>query len=249
MERGVAGFNRRNALALGGALVLAACTSKVTTTEDTATEHEALAQPATIVVRDFAIDPGAVRVDTGVGGTIRRTLSDTDSADARENDIALVRAAIRGGLEQAIAKMGLPVHAAVSPLPAGPYVEIRGTVLSIDEGNRTRRNIVGFGAGKSMVRAKAEVFYVAPNAPARLLESYDARVDSGHMPGLGIGAAAGSVSAMAVGGGVKVATAGQSEVESEAKKLAERLSVNLGTLFADHHWIPASAIPSTGLLR
>lgn len=244
----IAALNRRGTLILSGALLVAACTSKVTS-EETAADHDALPQPATIVVQDFAIDPNAIHIDMGVGGTIRRALSDTESADARANDIALVRAAVRGGLEQAIAKMGLAVHPVGNPMPAGPYVEIRGTVLTIDEGNRTRRNIVGFGAGKSMVRAKAEVFYVAPNAPARLLESYDARVDSGHMPGLGLGAAAGSVSALAVGGGVKVATAGQAEVESEARKLADRLSVNLGTLFADHHWIPASAIPSTGLLR
>jgi Domain of unknown function (DUF4410) len=61
-------------------------------------------------------------------------------------------------LVQEIRKLGLPVESAEM---AGPVTEgqlsIEGQFLTIDEGNRTRRLVIGFGAGASHVRIAVQM--------------------------------------------------------------------------------------------
>jgi hypothetical protein len=210
----------------------------------------ALPRPTMVVVDDFAVAPDAVRVDTGLGGTARRILSGTDISAERARTIAAVRDAARDSLIQAIVGMNLPARSPALGAAATPFVEIRGTLLSINEGNQTRRNVIGFGAGESSVTATVQIIYVAPGAAPLVLESLNADSDSGRMPGLavgGAGAAAGHVAAAAASGGEKVATAGHADTDVEARNMAQGLAAKIGALFAQQGWIPASAVPSSGL--
>ena len=80
---------------------------------------------------------------------------------------------------------------------------VSGNILSIDQGNRTRRNVVGFGVGESKVTAKVNVYIQAPGEAPRLLQSFNADSESGKKPGLavaGVGAAAGSAATAAADG-------------------------------------------------
>lgn len=236
--------------ALLGCAMLAACSTRATTTgtyvPPATAAVAALPRPMVVVVGDFATDASAVRVDRGIGGTLRRTLSGTSANSTQTRDAAAVQLGITDALMQAIRDMGLPVQEAGGPPPVLPYVQVRGRVTSIDEGNRTRRTAVGFGAGQSNVRATAEVLYVPPGAEPRLLQTYEASSDSGHMPGLTVGAAsaaAGHTAAAAANGGMNLTNAGHADVSAEAKRLGERMAVNVGKLFAEQGWIPQSAVP------
>src|SRR5258707_6348653 len=51
---------------------------------------------------------------------------------------------------------------------AGNRVIVDGQMLSIDEGNRTRRNLIGLGAGHSTVEADMQVYYDASDSGAKL---------------------------------------------------------------------------------
>ncbi len=243
----------RAAAAFLGCALLAACSTRTTTTGSyvpPATATAALPRPAMVVVDDFAVEPNAARVDPGIGGALRRGLSGMTGGDAQARDADAVRFGITESLTQAIGRMGLPVQEATGGPPTGPYVEVRGRVISIDEGNRTRRTAVGFGAGQSDVRAMAQVLYVASGAEPRLLQTYDASSNSGHTPGLAVGAASaasGSAAAAAANGGVNLVNAGRADVGAEAKRLGGRMAVNLGTLFAEQGWIPQAAVPTPSL--
>jgi hypothetical protein len=231
--------------------LLAGCSSRATTTGNYVAPGAAgLAKPTMVVVEDFSVDPTAVRVDQGIGGVLRRGVSGMSGTDAQATDADGVRFGITDGLTRAIGGMGLPVQQAAAQSPAGPYIVVRGQVIAIDEGNRTRRTAVGFGAGKSSVRAAAQVIYMAPGAEPRLLQTYSASIDSGHMPGLAAGAAGaagGSAEAAAASGGLHVANAGRADVSAEAKRLGARMAVNMGGLFAREGWIPQSAVPTPAL--
>lgn len=231
---------RRGGLGIAlSCIILTACSTRVTPQGPQPVAMAPLPRPTAVVVDDFAIDADAVRVDSGIGGTARRVLSGEDTADEQARVTADVRSATREALLEAIGAMKLPAQPATAPLPAPPYVEIRGVILSIDEGNRTRRNLIGFGAGKSSAEANAEIFYVTANG-ARLLQSYDASSNSGRMPGLaagGAGAAAGHVAAAAANGGAKIATAGNSDAAANARRIAAGLADQFSTLFAQQGWI------------
>lgn len=243
----------RTTAALLGCALLAACSTRATTTGTyvaPAAATAALPRPDAVVVEDFIVDPSAVRVDQGIGGTLRRGLSGMSGNDAQARDANAVRFGITDSLTQAIRRMGLPVQEATVQTPAAPYVEVRGRVISIDEGNRTRRTAIGFGAGLSNVRAMAQVIYVAPGAEPRLLQTYSASSNSGHTPGLAVGAASaagGNAAAAAANGGMNLVNAGRADVGAEAKRLGARMAVNVGTLFAQQGWIPQSSVPRPSL--
>ena len=59
---------------------------------------------------------------------------------------------------------------------------IKGQLISIDEGNRTERVIVGLGAGRSDVRAQVQVYEVTP-AGSQLIDTIEVdgkRADAGN---------------------------------------------------------------------
>jgi hypothetical protein len=232
-------------------VLLSACSTKVTSTmAPTAQPVTMLPRPNMIVVDDFAVDPSVVRVDSGIGGTVRRAISGTDTAQEQAQQAANVSRVLRDSLIGQIYTMNLPARSPALGPVAPPYVEVRGTLTSIDEGNQTRRTIIGLGAGKSDVQASVALYYVAPGAPPALIQSYDGNANSGRMPGLavgGAGAAAGHVGMAAANGTMNVATAGHGDADADAQHLAKDLAAQLGAVFAQEGWIPASSVPSVGL--
>ena len=79
-----------------------------------------------VVVDDFAVDPTAVQVDPGIGGTLRQSMSGMSGSDAQARDADAVRFGVTDALTQAIGRMGLPVQQATGRPPARPYVVVRG---------------------------------------------------------------------------------------------------------------------------
>jgi hypothetical protein len=228
--------------------VLAACSTRVNSTGPTASVT-VLPRPNMIVVDNFLVDPSVVRVDGGLGGTARRIISGTSASDDQVQTATKVQAALRDRMIAAIFNMNLPVRSTDLGPASPPFVELRGTITSIDEGNQTRRNVIGLGAGKSSVEATAQLYYVAPNAPPVLLQSYQADANSGRMPGLvvgGAGAAAGHVAMAAANGGMKIASTGHADADADADRLTRDLADKVGAIFVQQGWIPASA-PSAGM--
>lgn len=160
-----------------------------------------------------------------------------------------MQSAISDTLVEALRKAGLPAEHALpgTPFHAGDVV-VAGRVLRIDEGNRTRRIGIGFGAGRSVVQATAELSAIVPDGPPVLLQSYQGSADSGRTPGLAVGASSAIVQSDA-GIGVLSATmhAGnetrRSPVAREAASLGSRLARDIGSYAAGRGWIAASAVP------
>ena len=238
----------RAALAL--TVLLCACATQVTQTGNyLPSGGAAMPRPHRVLVADFGVAPEAVQLDQGVGPRVLRLMGSGASAETPARE---VQDAISEALLDDIRKMGLPVERAEPGTPPRPdELLVQGQILKIDQGNRTRRLTVGFGAGKSSVEAKVQVYYGrGAGAQPELLRTYDADANSGRKPGLALGAASaaggGSLAPAAVSGALGVHSEKQG-VAGQGQHLGDRIAYNLGELFVQQGWIPASSAPARSL--
>jgi hypothetical protein len=240
-------YLQRAALA-AGLLMLAACGSShvQTARPGVATRN---ARPDRIIVQDFAAQPGVVTLDSGIGPRVVRAVGGAGSDTDQRETAGKVVAKLSDTLVKELDTTGIPValgSATPSLAPNYTSLVVSGNILSIDQGNRTRRNVVGFGVGESKVTAKVDVYIQAPGEAPRLLQSFNADSESGKKPGLavaGVGAAAGSAAtaaAVGVGGSVASETFGAT-VEDDAARMGKEIAASLKTLFSDQGWAVAAA--------
>jgi hypothetical protein len=231
-------------IGLGFCLVLGACAKAHVDVTQSYT-GEPLARPTRVLVQDFAIDPAEVRLDQGVRARITREMSDSSLSAAQQAAAAKARSALTAALVQRLNVYGLPAEAAPpgGDAAAGPSVIVQGQIVSEDEGNRTRRTLIGLGAGASELAVDAQVYYVQGTAAPRLLESFTVSGDSGQAPGaaetMGMGAAAGrAATSAAVGVGMRGANDYRSAGDDDnGRRAGQALAVDLGKFFAKLGWI------------
>jgi len=205
----------------------------------------ALPRPSVVLVSDFAVTPEDVKLDSGVGSRLKSLFSSASTDDQQVETGRKVAAAVSKTLVKEIEKLGLPViQGDAGSTTAGNTLVVTGQLLSIDEGNRTRRNIIGLGAGSSSVKADTQLYYRSAGTGERLVASYEANSESGRKPGaaetLGVGAATDAVGRMAVtSAGTSVASETLSaDVDDLGAKMAKEIAKQLAQFSAKQGWIP-----------
>lgn len=205
-----------------------------------------------IVVRDFAVTADEVKLDRGVSARVQEAMSGS-SVTAQESEIGhKVAGAISETLVQEIGALGLPVMRASDATHAASRntLIVDGQLLSIDEGNRTRRNVIGLGAGRSKVEAEVQVSYVGTGADATRIETLTADAESGRKPGgaetMGAG---GIVGRLAESAGLTAGASAASEtlsanVDADGRRMGKAIAQKLADLFAREGWIPPAAVPN-----
>lgn len=243
------GRPRREALLLV-ALLAAGCATRVSSSTPPPSGDAAnLPRPTRIIVTNFEVDPSAVVQDQGIGPRLQRQFSGGSPLAARETIAGDVQTAISDTVVAALDKAGLPAELVPSNAVYRPGdLVVTGRVSRIDEGNRTRRMGIGFGAGKSIVEANAQLYAIVANGPPVLLQTYDGKADSGRKPGLAVGASMAVANASPAVGLLSGATnisgkSRRSPVGKEAASFGSRLATNIGEFAADRGWIPASSVP------
>jgi hypothetical protein len=230
------------AAALMGIAILAACTSTESQVESDAAM---LPRPQIVVVDTFAASPDEVTLDEGLTTEIEQAVKERHGASRTQQEIEAGRQvadAIADKLVVEIRDMGLSAERG-SALPAGAQnaLLIKGQLISIDEGNRTERVIVGLGAGRSDVRAQAQVYEVTPTG-SRLVDTIEVDGKSGLTPGMaetmGVGGLTGHLLvATAVSGGVHVVSEAMgADVVADADRAAKGIAKQLAALFAQEGW-------------
>jgi Domain of unknown function (DUF4410) len=140
-------------------------------------------------------------------------------------------------LVKELGSLGIPVQPASAALPtASPTLSLEGQILSIDEGNRTQRMVIGFGAGASEVRSLVQAYELTPDA-RRIVEDFYATVKSSRKPGMGsmagVGAAAGhAATSAAMGTGTSLLAEHAQTVEGDAATMAKEIRKTLEKYFA-----------------
>ncbi|MGH6898856.1 MAG: DUF4410 domain-containing protein [Geminicoccaceae bacterium] len=230
------------AVALAGLAVLAACTS---TQSEVETGSAMLPRPQVVIVDTFAAAPGEVKLDEGLSTEIEQAMKAQAGTSRSEQELQAGRQvadAIADKLVVEIQDMGLRAQRG-SAVPAGTQnaLLIKGQLVSVDEGNRTERVIIGLGAGRSDVRAQVQVYDVTP-AGSRLIDQIEVDGKSGLTPGMaesmGVGGLTGHLLvATAVGGGVHVISESMgADVIADADRTAKGIAKQLSALFAQQGW-------------
>lgn len=229
--------------ALAGLLLMvtAAC-APTHIRQEQAYDGPALPRPDNILVADFAVTPQEVKLDSGLRARLMSAFSGTSPDAQAAEDGRAVAGAISGTLVQEIQKLGLPAVRADATAPAigGNTLIIDGQMLSVDEGNRTRRNLIGLGAGQSTVEADLQLYYQSSGSQPRLIERFDAVAQSSRKPGaaetMGVGAATGRVAeSAALGAGTSVLMSG--DAASDGERMAQQVVEKLKPFFARQGWL------------
>jgi hypothetical protein len=180
-------MRRRSGLFLmSGALLLAACsTAKVTASG--ATGIPPARRPAVIYVADFDLDAAAIKPESGVLGARPGILPQgplgiigkRNPEAERRHLIDLLSQTLADDLTQAgFTALRMPAGAA----PPGEGWLVRGVVLEVDEGNRLRRAVIGFGAGETELQIAVAIDNLAKGTPAPFY-NVDTSAESRKLPG------------------------------------------------------------------
>lgn len=203
-----------------------------------------LARPGMVIVTDFTATPDSVTLDRGLGARLRSTASGASDPARQSEDDRKVADAIANALVQEIQAHGLPAMRS-NQLPPPSDIDalvVGGRILSINEGNRTKRNVIGLGAGQSSVQARTEVYYVARGGGSQqLVASYDTNAESSRKPGaaetMGAGAVTGrAAESAAAAGGTDVAPALSGDIAADGTRMGQAIATQLSGFFASQGW-------------
>jgi hypothetical protein len=139
-----------------------------------------LPRPDRVLVYDFAVSPEEVQLDRGLSA---RAVAATQGTSRTEQEIATgrkVASTLSDHLVQEIRKLGLDAERAAGAVQQESRdLAITGHFLSIDEGNRTERVVIGLGAGRTDVQAEVLV-----HQQGLVLEKLVTDAKSGVKPGM-----------------------------------------------------------------
>ena len=210
-----------------------------------------LARPDHILVYDFAVSPDEVELDKGLSADLIQKYRQYKGSSRSAEEIKVghkVADAVAEELVKKINSYGLFAERAFGlPQGKGKILMVKGQFLSIDEGNRTERVVIGLGAGRTDVQANVQVYEMTAKGMQEV-DTLRGTAKGGRKPGMGemmgIGAIAGHLLASTViSGTLSGATEMTSAtVEADGKRLADSIAQDLGKFFVDQGWIPPDAL-------
>lgn len=233
-------FGASIACCLLAALAATGCNSTKVTQQETVVRGP-LARPANVYIYDFAATASDVPADSMLARnfTVEATPQTPEQVAAGKQLGADIATQLAGQMTA----MGMPAQRVTSATkPRINDIVIRGYLVSIDEGNKTKRVAIGFGSGSSDLRTVVEGFQVTKDGLRRL---GGGTVDStsGKSPGGALGAAVVVATAnpagLIVSSGVKVygETSGSAKLEGRAKATSEEIAEVLKKRFQEQGWI------------
>ena len=238
--RVIFGGTRASAIA-GLALATMAGCARVST-ESVMMRGADLPRPVLIVVHDYQVSLDEVQLDSGIGSRIERLVQGTpDEQDRLKLEQWVARIGTTTLVEE-IRKLGLHAEPATMASPgAGSTLSIEGQILSINEGNKTRRLVIGFGAGASEVRTLTQVYEIT-GGDRRLVDDFYTTAKSSRKPGFGpmggAGAAAGrAATSAAASAGIGLASERSQTAEADAQHAAREIAKQLAKFFVELRWI------------
>ncbi|HYZ31874.1 MAG TPA: DUF4410 domain-containing protein [Crenalkalicoccus sp.] len=207
-------------------------------------DGRALPRPDRILVQDFAVSPQEVQLDSGLRGRLMQAFSGESVSQQQYQAARETSAALADAVAEGLRRYGIPVQRTTGSAAPGPgrALLVDGQILSVDEGNRTKRTLIGLGRGMSSVEAGVQLYFVEGGAAPRLLERFDASADSGYAPGaaetMGAGAAAGRLASSAAlsGAGHGVLEGRSASDTGEARRIGQAIATRIGNYLVQEGW-------------
>lgn len=203
---------------------------------------EQIPRPGRIIVYDFAATVDDMATSSAITGRYAAPATPQSAEVIRLGRELGNRVAAK--LVRNIIAMGMPAERARgSALPNFGDIVITGQFVTVDEGDRAKRMLIGFGKGGAQLRTVAEGYRITASGP-RLLASRDIMAKGGKMPGMAaplviVGGIMGRpVTAAAVSGGLNIAQElGPERIEGAADRTAKAIAEELRAGFRRQGWI------------
>ena len=212
-----------------------------------AIEHNAAAQavpkPEHVLIRDFAVRPDDITLDQSIAGRLRRkrlALQGSDEDSSPEVLVQRVQASFFKGFSGELANVHVAPAKADGTAPGSnaSNLVVDGAFTAIDEGNKSKRVMIGFGSGSSHVKTRVTVSSITAGRSTVLL-SFELDSQGSKTPGALVPIGGGS---LAVGTGVGVATDGGSTVEADASRMGKLAAKQIETLMRERNWLASPAV-------
>ena len=198
-------------------------------------------KPGQIWVYDFGATPADVPDESMLAPAAKQP-----QPPQTQDQIAAGRrlgAEIATELVARITAMGMPAErGTAATTPAINDLVIRGQLVSVSEGDKAKRILIGFGGGESDLQAAVEGFQMTDQG-LRQLGRGDTKSTAGKTPGIGFGAlttiATHNPVGLIVTTGVKVHEehAGTDKLDTRAKDTADKIAEALEKRFKEQGWI------------
>ena len=235
------GFVRKGFIPLLGLVFLAGCASSGVTRSESKVANEMLPEPPRVVIGEFSSSPDRIPARPELAGYF----------DERDQPVTAGELELGRELgERVAAKLvedlnGMGINA-VRQAAAGPLALndglIEGYFVTVDEGSRLQRVLIGFGAGAAELRTLVEVYQMTDSG-LRDLGFVEIEAEGGKMPGmvvpLGVGAATDNVlRSAAIGGGISVVKeVGPETLDAAAERTAEEISGRIKASYEKRGWL------------
>jgi hypothetical protein len=203
-----------------------------------AADQSMLPRPGVVLVYDFAVGADDVMVDA-LGAEFmsegEKLTEEEQTAHATANafSVSLVEQLRNKGINAQRAERGElpPLHAIV----------LKGQFITIDEGSRFKRMVIGFGAGSSELRARVQAYQATERGLRRIAEA-EANATGSKMPGMAIpvagGAAMGSAATSAmISGGMNIAKETRGAMNPDAQRMAEKIAERAKAFYIRQGWL------------
>jgi Domain of unknown function (DUF4410) len=209
-------------------------------------QGDPLPKPEKVLIYDFDVPADVVSIDASPAARVHRRRAAAEAASSPEAVARQVQAAFSKALVKELQQASVPAAAvAGAETPPPRSIQVKGELTAINQGNKTKRVLIGFGKGASDVQAHVTVSLVTEQQPVVLLE-LNVKSQSGKKPGaaatVGAGAATmGTVSAASAAAGV--GTGGvldrTATVEADASRMAKAVAKQIAQLMSSQPWAEA----------
>jgi hypothetical protein len=215
-----------------------------------------LQRPERILIYDFAVTVAEVQENQGL---FQKTINEVNEQSSYQHEQQIADEVKKVAAEEFVEqfqRLGLPAERAYRVTSMPPRsLGLTGQFLNVDEGNKLKRLVVGFGAGQSEVDIRIQAWGLGlekskpvGSSPVKLLE-FETHADSGSMPGALATAGAGAAAQGGLTAGVAAANIGiggvkayRSAMEQMTARSVEQAVNYLSEFFGRHRWIPQDKV-------
>jgi hypothetical protein len=213
----------------------------------------ALPKPQAVVVSDFVFSREVVAVDRGFTARLERKIGNIPTHERQQRTAERVNDEIVSTIIATVRAAGLEARAGSEDTLTldQTTLVVTGRLRSIDQGNRTQRNVIGFGAGRSGVVADMSASHYS-SAGKKPVLSFTADAQSGRKPGAAltapIGASSVAIAAAGAVGGAVVSEKLSGDVEAQARRLGRAIGEKIVAYAKEQGWLatPPEQTPSSG---
>ncbi len=218
-------------------MALIACASAGVENVQRFADDGTMARPVSMLVYDFATDADQALEDTFGAGSDSQAMSTEEQREARAIASLLSELTVAGLRERGIrAERALP-----STEPPETALVVKGQFVTINEGARGRRVLIGFGAGNDELQVQLQLYQVTDGRLMRIAEA-DANAAGSRRPGMLVPIAGAIITGRAAGavisGGLmlkqEVTAAG---LDDDVARLAEKLADQTKDFYERQGWL------------